>query len=296
MNKMEILKLPESYEYIAAFLTMRCNLNCSFCLNAFDKSFNRKGFEEVSGETWVEGLNRIESRPNVPITLCGGEPSMHKDFIYIINHIKPELNIDILTNLYWGKKRIERFIQEVNPNRLKRNAPYASIRVSYHPEQMGDGEKLVENVKKMQEAGFPIGIWQVLHPSPYSLEAFTKMQFRCRDAGIDFRSKDFTGEYSGKIYGDYSKYPDSTFQSTERNCECKTSELLIAPDCRVYRCHRDLFVEDNSVGSILNPNYEIQDNFRGCLKYGQCHPCDVKVKTNYKQQLGHTSVKIENIK
>jgi len=41
--------------------------------------------------------------------------------------------------------------------------------------------------------------------------------------------------------------------------------------------------------------FQIENKFRECSKYGQCHPCDVKVKTNFKQELGHTSVEIKNI-
>ena len=75
----------------------------------------------------------------------------------------------------------------------------------------------------------------------------------------------------------------------------KTKELLIAPDGRVYRCHSDLFAEENSIGNITDPEFQIEDKFRPCDKYGKCHPCDVKMKTNYKQELGHTSVEIKDI-
>ena len=290
------VKIPSTYKYISAFLTMRCNLNCSFCLNAFDKNFDRKSFGEISGEQWVEALNKTESRSDVPITLTGGEPSLHKDFIYIINNLKPELNIDLLTNLSWGGKGLEKFISEVDPDRIKRDAPYASIRVSYHPEQMGSGIKLVKNAKKLQDAGFSIGIWSVLYPSPKQLSAINQMQFICKDAKIDFRIKEFTGEYKGEIYGDYSKFPGSTFNSKKTlQCMCKTTELLMGPDGNVYRCHRDAFAGENPVGNIISPDFKIKDIFRPCDKYGQCHPCDVKVKTNYKQELGHTSVEIKNI-
>lgn len=108
---MKSIKIPEEYKYISAFLTMRCNLSCSFCLNAFDKSFNRNGFKEISGEEWVKGLNRIESRPEVPITFSGGEVFLHKDFNYILNNLKSELNIDILTNLSYDKG-IEKFLKK----------------------------------------------------------------------------------------------------------------------------------------------------------------------------------------
>jgi len=292
----ESIIIPDSYNYIAAFLTMRCNLSCSFCLNAFDKNFDRQGFGECSGSEWVKGLNRFESRPEIPITLCGGEPFLHRDFTYIIQNLTPERPIDILTNLQWGEKEIKRFIEQVDTKRLRRNSPYASIRVSYHPEQMGNGEKLVRHAKQLQDAGFSIGIWSVLYPSQQQLSAINQMQFRCRDAEIDFRLKEFTGEFKGELYGDYSKYPKSIFSEKIKKCECKTSELLIAPDTRVYRCHRDLFAEQCAIGSLLENNFQIEDKFRKCQMYGQCHPCDVKVKTNYSQQLGHTSVEIKDIK
>tara|TARA_Y100000310_G_scaffold344908_1_gene460378 strand:- start:1152 stop:2033 length:882 start_codon:yes stop_codon:yes gene_type:complete len=288
------VKIPGTYNYISAFLTMRCNLNCSFCLNSLDKSkeFNRKNFKEISGKEWVDSLNKIKSRPEVPITFSGGEPFLHKDFIYILNNLKPELNIDILTNLSY-KKGIEKFLNEVNPNRIKRNAPYPSIRVSYHPEQMGNGDRLINNIKRLQDKGFSIGVYYVAYPGPKESELITQMQFRCLDEGIDYRRKDFTGEYRGEPYGNYSKYPGAVDDEFLKSCLCKTSELLISPNGDIYKCHRDLFKEQFSIGNITNLNFQIEDKFRRCNTYGQCHPCDVKVKTNYKQQLGHTSVEIK---
>lgn len=197
---MNSIIIPETYKYIAAFLTMRCNLKCSYCLNEFDEKFNRKDFKELSGEEWVKSLNKIEPKKNVPITFCGGEPFLHKDFIYIINNLKPELEIDILTNLSVKGRLLEKFISEVDPERINRESPYASIRVSYHPEQMGNGEKLIENARKIQDAGFSIGIWSVLYPSPKQLSSIIQMQFRCKDSGIDFRIKEFTGIFKGDIW------------------------------------------------------------------------------------------------
>ena len=297
--KMEKIKIPDTCKYISVFLSMRCNLNCSFCLNAFDKSFNRRRFEEIPGEAWIKALNRIESRSEVPITFSGGEPFIHKDFIDIANNLDPNLNIDILTNLYPNstshKNRLDRFLEEVNPKRIKRDSPYASIRVSYHPEQM-DADTLIKNVKRFQDKGFSIGIWAVLYSSSKQLSAINQMQFRCKDAGIEFRLKEFTGKYKGELYGNYSKYPESVFQEKTKSCSCKTSELLIGPNANVYRCHRDLYAEENSIGNLTDPDFRTEGKFRPCDKYGQCHPCDVKIKTNYKQQLGHTSVEIKNVR
>ncbi|MFH1607982.1 MAG: radical SAM protein [archaeon] len=299
--------IPDTYKYIGVFLTMRCNLNCGFCLNNLKNSqdFNRIRFREISGREWVDALNKIESREDVPVTLSGGEPSLHRDFFYILNNIKPELNIDILTNLQWGEFGIKKFISEVNPNRIKRNVPYPSIRVSYHSEQMGNGQKLVENVKALQDAGFSIGIESVMYPHPQIIEAIEQMALKCKNNGISFRPKSFTGKFQGTddsgnkfsiLHGNYSKYRNSILQPTTKECLCKTTELLIGPDAKIYRCHRDLFSEEFPVGTLIHPEFQINDDFRECSKYGDCHPCDVKVKTNYKQELGHTSVKIKDIR
>ena len=73
---------------------------------------------------------------------------------------------------------------------------------------------------------------------------------RCLDTGILYREKDFTGRFEGSddygkkfcvTYGIYSRYPDSVFQDETKDCLCKTSELLINTDGKVYRCHRDLY-------------------------------------------------------
>jgi MoaA/NifB/PqqE/SkfB family radical SAM enzyme len=254
----------------------------------------RNQFKEMSGKDWVKALNRLESRPDVPITLSGGEPMMHPDFIYILNHLKPELNIDVLTNFSY-KRVIDELIAKVKPERLRREAPYPSIRVSYHPGQQ-DPEVLITNVRRAQEAGFKIGIYSVLYPSSKQLEAIVQMQFRCKQAGVEFRVKDFTGTFAGELYGSYSKYPNAALARQNVICLCKTSELLIGPNGNVYKCHRDLYAEENPEGNITQPDFRIEQEHRICKNYGECHPCDVKVKTNFKQELGHTSVDIKEVK
>jgi len=285
LYKMEI---PESYKYAGIFLSMKCNLSCGFCLNDMSRE-ERNNFKELNGEEWVQALNNIES-PDVPITFGGGEPMMHEDFIYILNYLKPSLNIDILTN-FSHKQAVDRFIRQVDPKKIQRGAPYPSIRVSYHPEQM-DASGLIRNVKRAQDAGFNIGIYSVLYPSPKQLESIVKMQFMCKDEGIDFRVKDFTGEYKGEMYGDYSKYPKAV-SGFLKSCKCKTSELLIGPNGDAYKCHRDLYKQEFPIGNITDTHFKIEDKFRECNNYGECHFCDIKLKTSNKQKLGHTSVEID---
>lgn len=280
---MRAIKMLDNYNYIAVFLTLSCNVQCSYCINRFDGFNYKKG--HLTGEQWINGLNRIVSRADLPLTLQGGEPSLHPDFYYILNNIKNDLNVDILTNLQFD---LDEFMKEVDPDRIKRESPYASIRVSYHPENM-DIDFLVDKTLRLQNAGYSIGVWGVLHPA-YENE-INRARECCRSQGIDFRTKEFLGEYRGRIYGTF-KYPDACERKEIKKVICRTTEFIIGPDGGVYRCHSDLYAGRETTGSIIDPDFEIDGRFLPCNSFGHCNPCDVKIKTNRFQVFGHTSVEI----
>jgi len=275
--------LPDNYNYIAVFLTFNCTLHCRYCINRFGHFAPVKRMQ--SGEEWVQGLNRIVSRPDLPLTLQGGEPTLHPDFISIVNGIRPDLHIDILTNL---EIEPELFVKGILPERVKRSSPYASIRVSYHPETMKI-EPLAAKVLLLQNAGYSIGIWGVLHPER-EMEVLRAQKY-CTGLGIDFRTKDFLGESGGIMHGMLS-YPDACARGIHNPVQCRTSELIIGPGGDVYRCHGDLYDGRDAIGHILDPDFTIESGFRTCSNYGCCNPCDVKLKTNRFQKFGHTSVEI----
>jgi len=283
---MKPIKIPDNHNYLGVFLTFGCNLQCSYCINKHDKGNFPKSL--ISGEEWVKAINRIETRADVPITVQGGEPTTHPDFIFIINNVKKSIPIDILTNLEFDA---DEFIKKVDPNRLKRDAHYASIRVSYHPEQQGIN-KIIKKTLKLQKAGFSIGVYGVMHPSQKG--EILKAQKKCRTLGIDFRTKEFLGFHEGKLYGTY-KFPGCAEKKLRKKVLCKTTELIIGSTGDVYKCTGDLYENRKPIGSILDPNFQIEEKFRECENYGFCNPCDVKVKTNRLQQFGHTSVEIKNL-
>jgi len=278
--------IPERYNYIGVFLTFACNLKCSFCINDFESPPRHLRKRHLTGEEWLRGLNRIISRPDLPLTLQGGEPTLHKDFARIVNGVRRDLNIDVLTNLQDEKI----FLENIASDRLKRKALYASIRVSFHPEQM-DIMELKNKVLRMLRENFSIGIWGVMHP--WQKSSVKSAQKLCQREGIDFRTKEFLGEYKGKMYGQY-RYPEAVAKEIRRNVMCRTTELLIGPDGGIYRCTADIYEGRQPIGHILDPDFQIEDKFRQCGWFGHCNPCDVKIKTNRLQRFGHSSVEILN--
>ncbi len=287
MKSLKEIVLPDSYNYIACFLTLKCNIGCEYCINTFSGS-RVSGRADIDGEKWEKGLNRIITRRGLPVTIQGGEPGLHPDFIKIINGIKESIEIDILTNLSFD---VESFIKYVDPARLRRQAPYPSIRVSYHPDYM-ELDEVIDKTLRMLESGFSIGVFGILHPE--FREKVMAAREKCLKLGIDFRTKEFLGTYNGKLYGSYL-YPDAVGSGKRKKCLCRSTELIIGPECGVYRCHHDLYKGFPPVGNLLDPDFEAQYVFRECGEYGDCNPCDIKIKTNRFQEYGHTSVEIRPV-
>lgn len=281
---MKSIEVPESYQYIGIFLTLSCNLSCSYCINYLVGL--KQGRKLLKAPDWSRGLARLKLGRDIPLTIQGGEPTIHSDFYNIINAIPETMALDLLTNIQFSP---EEFANKIPLSKFNRAAPYASIRVSYHPEMMKLDETM-HKVRQMLDLGFKVGLYGVLHPSQEKEILHAKEV--CIKAGIDFRTKEFLGTYEGKIYGHYA-YPDAVFAKTLKNCLCKTSELLIDPFGDVFRCHHDLYNRLHTVGNILDENFQIEDAYRPCDFYGKCNPCDVKIKNNYKQEFGHTSVSIQ---
>jgi MoaA/NifB/PqqE/SkfB family radical SAM enzyme len=227
---------------------------------------------------WIAGLNRIKTRKDLPITISGGEPTLHPKFFEIIKWIDCDISLDLLTN---GEFNVDEFIKNISPNRFKREAPYASIRFSYHPKRTRLLQ-LLKTVITLQDLNYSVGIWAVDK---------TKIRNRLIKIlagllGIDFRIKDFLDNKHGSY-----KYQQA-LDGIPKDCLCKSSELLIAPDGRLFRCHYDLYNGVNSYGHILDNRISLPTDFLSCNHCGLCNPCDIKIKYDRFQKEGHCSVEI----
>ena len=76
---------------------------------------------------------------------------------------------------------------------------------------------------------------------------------------------------------------------------CKGSELLIAPNGNLYRCHQNLYSGKDSYGNILDKTVRLSDKFMRCETKEACNFCDLKEKQNRFQVNGHCAVKIKEI-
>jgi sulfatase maturation enzyme AslB (radical SAM superfamily) len=289
-----MIHFKEYHNYIAFFLSLGCNLKCDYCINLHNSGSRYKQAQrkELSYKDWIQAANKLELRDDLPLSLQGGEPTLLDGFNTFVREVKPEIKMDLLTNMMFD---VDRFIKEVPVERFTRDAPYASIRVSYHPGQ-NDIDDLIYKTQKMESAGFRVGLFGIELPDDNLNKHIFEVRDRCLKLGIDFRTKEFLGEFEGKLYGTF-KYENSV-QGALKNCQCKTTELLVDPNGYVFKCHSDLYNGRDPYANILDDDFssDMIDIYRNCDFYGDCNPCDVKVKTNRFQQHGHTSVDIIEIR
>jgi MoaA/NifB/PqqE/SkfB family radical SAM enzyme len=282
----------DQHNYVAFFLTLACNLACPYCINRHDAAHPPAGRSHMSADDWIAAANRLVLRPDLPLTLQGGEPTLYTGFYRFVNEVKPDIKMDLMTNLMFD---VDAFIRNVPVWRFTREAPYAAIRVSYHPGQ-NDLDDLIAKTASLHQAGFRVGLYGIEHPDLQLRAHILAAQKRCLALGLDFRLKEFLGEHGSTMYGTF-KYAGCVASKHLRRCECRTTEIIVDPAGYVYKCHADLYNGRNPIAHILDAgfNEDCIDEFRGCSHYGTCNPCDVKVKTNRFQVFGHTSVEIRNI-
>ncbi|MDY5616125.1 MAG: radical SAM protein [Helicobacter sp.] len=252
--------------------------------------------KQIKPSEWVDFINRIclldkkgNPREDIPLTLQGGEPTMYKGFYEVVNGVDSRFKLDLLTNFMFD---VDEFIQRVPVEKFTRDAKYAAIRVSYHPGQNKIDDLIIKH-HKMRDAGFYVGIYSVV--TPQNMEHINEIKEKCKKEGIDFRVKEYLG-FDGKRWHGTYKYQDAISQKIEKYCECKTTELIVGPNGKIYRCHSDLYENRTPIGNILDSDFKIKDIYRPCYVYGHCNPCDIKVKTNRFQEFGHTSVDMKNIR
>jgi molybdenum cofactor biosynthesis enzyme MoaA len=295
MIKREDLKqiyIPQDYNYIAVFLTLSCNLACKYCINLNEEGSTRAKVsrKHLNAEGWIKFLNSLNiGRDDLPITLQGGEPTLHKEFYEIVNGVRDDVKLDLLTNFLFD---IDEFIARIDPKKFTRDAKYAAIRVSYHPGQ-NDIDDLVVRHHKMRDAGFYVGLYAVM--TPWNEAHIKEVQAKCLAEGVDFRIKEYLGFDGNKWHGTY-RHPEAISQKVEKYCECKTTELIVGPNGGVYRCHSDLYESRTPVSFVTDEGFDIEESYKPCFVFGHCNPCDIKVKTNRFQEFGHTSVDIRGIR
>ena len=291
----KIIEAPFDY-YYGVFLNLSCNLPCEYCVQKISLPQQPSAkYPIVSGSKWVEALNAITNRTRKKflrfpkkkkISITGGEPSLHPDFVYVINNLDKDWRITVTSNFTspFFNKGIK-FLKKIKRRRnLKFNA---SFHFMYTPI-----EKFIENVLKVKKCGFFVhSIFIVAHPA-YMKEI---EGYKQRLLGIHpiVKLQRFFGRHNGNLFPcesaydivceqedgirNYEAYREGFNQSVKKDVYCRMKKVLFAPNGDIYNCHYKLYTaHKDKFGNIFDRSLHIimpQDFFL-CHDYGFCNPCD----------------------
>jgi MoaA/NifB/PqqE/SkfB family radical SAM enzyme len=245
--KKKVLGRPIFDGRVRAYPTLKCNLNCEFCVNTHvDGGIHLREYQLLSPAQWIYIFNTLGRE----IVITGGEPLLYHGLGEIILGVNPKLNITIYSNLMVPLKG------DISWLRRKGLAFY----VSYHP-SYGDDTVFIKNVRllKQHQVSFTTHAIDVM-----GREKLKKM---CADrlAGC---------EPGIVIDKDQRKLFESSSKKFKKRVRCKRSIILIAPDGYRYQCVSRMVRRIGPFENVLKEPLNSECRTVDCADYGYCAPCD----------------------
>jgi MoaA/NifB/PqqE/SkfB family radical SAM enzyme len=85
--------------FVGLYIINRCNLRCSYCFANINNRFDDPAHSGLTTQDIIKTIDELYNMGTRWIFLLGGEPLLHKDIGFIVNHIvKKGILLHILTN------------------------------------------------------------------------------------------------------------------------------------------------------------------------------------------------------
>ena len=270
-------EITKNMTYVSLYVTNLCNMACTYCCNMdYRKGEIRKGSVELSMSTWdnVKKFIQVQGKDQTRLELFGGEPSIYKHTISIINdaiETFDDLRISIAVNT---SSTYEFWKQVSDPSKVH-------LTFSFHPEYVRSYPDEVKKCEALAELGFEVNLW-FLATKENCHEIYTRVQ----------DSKVLPTELV-PIFGDRN---DNGFRAL-----LETSGLDLNPDHRttVSGEYRDVRYTDGTPVDDIN---EVGYNYRGMICHtgfyitanGDIHKC-AQGTTSFQKPVGNVNKSIESM-
>lgn len=293
-----MVKLPEHYYhprcYWAHMVTLRCSARCEYCI--LDGRGNHIKRKEISGQRILDWWNGVEHPTGQKLSIIGGEPTLHKDIIAIVNGLK-NYNITITTNckspFYNDPNFHEKF--QVHPTSTLR------INTSFHPKHI-TGDEYLAIIEQWRTSPYFVDRTSFVY-TPDVMEKYGD-EIAKVEKGIALKSGPFLGFYNDEDgfdapFEERNLMPNESFhdqnvvkevcgisdldafrhitgRATGMETECwhPRRSLIIGPDGKYYHCHYKMYYDIGHVCDIEDFQ-PLPDKAVTCRHYGLCNWCDV---------------------
>jgi organic radical activating enzyme len=245
--KKRVLGRPLFDGRVRAYLTLRCNLNCEFCVNTYiDGDLKLHDYQLLSPAQWIRIFNSLGR----DIVITGGEPFLYPGLDEIILGVSPKLDITIYSNLKVPLK------EDISWLRRKGLAMY----LSYHP-SYGDDAVFIKNLRLLKQYKVPFTIHAI------NIIGREKLEKMCADK--------LRGEVPPIIIDkDQRKLFESSSKKFKKRVRCQRRIILIAPDGYRYQCVSRMVRRVAPLENLLTESFSGECRTADCGDYGYCAPCD----------------------
>ena len=274
-------------------ITLRCNGGCPFCI------LNGRGTcqktMELSGKEILDFWNNVEHHPGQKLSIIGGEPTLHRDIVEIVNNLEGYF-ITITTNCKGPFYENQNFYKKFKPH------PTSTLRINttFHPHLISaeDYIRVIKlyrttgyfvdqtsyvyrpDIERFQEAIDTVRKEISIKAAPYLGFYDPQNQFQSPFSTeyLEPNEKYFDPKAAATICGliDFDAYRDMCGQYEKRHviCEHPLRSLIIGPDGNYYHCHYKMYYGIDPVCNIKDFIPASEKN-KHCRHYGFCNWCDV---------------------
>jgi organic radical activating enzyme len=242
-----ILGRPRFDGRVRAYLTLRCNLRCDFCVNNdVDGGRKLREYQLLSPEQWIYIFNTL----NRDIVITGGEPLLYTGLDEVVSGVNPKLDITIYSNMMVPLKGDLTWLQRKG----------LRMYLSYHP-SYGDDTVFVENIRELEQYNVSFTIHAI------DVVGREKLEKKCSErlAGL---------ELPIVIDEDQRTLFESSSKKFRKRVKCERSIILVAPDGYRYQCVSRMVRRVAPFENLLTEPFSGEHRVVQCGDYGYCAPCD----------------------
>lgn len=238
---------PALLDYVHILPTLRCNLNCPYCTNFLGKGRDISTTQEISVDDWIAILKKV----NKHVIITGGEPTVYKGLVNLLNGISRHLNVQLYTNLTFAPEMLlEKLRRRIYIYGSCHYSRFSLETIRKHVDTLAKSKWItggeVHFIKTEENKEYADRFQQVFQDSPWNTRLFTDKRKLC----------------------------EKVLMKTRRHVKCKQKLILIGPDGKRYPCSTKMFQQIDPIADMrhdpfVNRFYRIE-----CHNWGSCASCD----------------------
>jgi len=256
-------------------VTGNCTYDCRYCVLHYKEPYH------YPTET-LELINKLAETKNIILTLFGGEPTAHPEFLKILGDLDPCIDLGIFTNLSKGEGYFQKIL-DIRPN--------IKFETSFHPSQ-SNFKDYYKKIEFLMTKGVSVSV-AFMYDTPYNMlrECYEELCKICPDVTlfkIDYHDQNLSSNEmswfmnenknkSRKITVTYEKdgvtltketTPGFLWANNINNfkyfhCDCGKSCFYISSQGDVYPC---LDYKKKNLGKYFN----VHDDYTPMLEVVGC--------------------------